>query len=391
MFEGSSVLLDVLAIVIAFAAVMLLLSLLVTSLAQATQAALRLRARNLQSGLASILDPEFKSGARALAASLLNSVEVSVLRRRKDPTSWFSRLRGPFVSWVEPQRLREALTKEVGDKSEPSAKEEKADEEPATSAVDVDATVERFRRLDAPLKKRFALAMRMISVSWALIVALVFQVSTPMLLERLSTDPEYRERLAGRAEEILEYGGEALGRLEVGDASETALERLMERHPELRGEVEEATSEEVFPEAAAEDLAEFLEQSPDRESLVEEYKSLLTEELEERREVAVAEAREATSQLAAIDITPWRYGGRFYWDRGLKLANLLGVLVTAILLTLGAPFWFNTLKQAVALRDLLSPRKNEDDADSEESSNDDTGDDQPPDRGSRSGEQEEEP
>ena len=73
MFEGSSMLFDVVGVVIAFSAVMLLLSVLVTTLAQATQAAVRLRARNLQSGLAALLEQEVKlpkGGSRNLAASL---------------------------------------------------------------------------------------------------------------------------------------------------------------------------------------------------------------------------------------------------------------------------------------------------------------------------------
>ncbi len=178
MLGGSSTLFDVLAIVIAFSAVMLLLSVMVTALSQATQAALRLRARNLQSGLAGVVEQELKttkSASRNLAATLLNSPEIAVLKRRKDPTSLMGRIMGPHVSWCEPEDLRRVL---------------KAQGAPQLHAID--SAVERFGRLEGPngpLIKRFAYWMRVVTVSWAVIVAFAFQVSSPDLLRKLSTDP----------------------------------------------------------------------------------------------------------------------------------------------------------------------------------------------------------
>ena len=40
-----------------------------------------------------------------------------------------------------------------------------------------------------------------------------------------------------------------------------------------------------------------------------------------------------------------------------RRGNLLGVLMTAALLSLGAPFWFQMLHQLSGLRDALSPEK----------------------------------
>ena len=81
-------------------------------------------------------------------------------------------------------------------------------------------------------------------------------------------------------------------------------------------------------------------------------------------------------QLSLINVTPWRYGTVFYLHNGnVQLRNILGVLATAILLSLGAPFWFKTLKRGLALRDVLSPenerestnRKSGDKSDQDES------------------------
>jgi hypothetical protein len=117
MIKGSSMLMDVLAIVIAFSAVMLLLTLVVTSLAHVTQAVLRIRARNLQSSLAAVVKNELqipKRASRDLTAELLNLPDIAVLNRRKDPTSPIARMLGPFVSWIEQVDLRAAIDTELG-------------------------------------------------------------------------------------------------------------------------------------------------------------------------------------------------------------------------------------------------------------------------------------
>ena len=42
------------------------------------------------------------------------------------------------------------------------------------------------------------------------------------------------------------------------------------------------------------------------------------------------------------------------WERGLTSTNLAGILITALLLSLGAPFWYNMLGQLLQLRSVLA-------------------------------------
>ena len=77
-----------LGVAIAFSVVMLLLSLLVTTLCQSTQALLKIRGRNLQSAIRSLFQSEFdlpKWAANQHAAALLNSPQIALLNQRKDP------------------------------------------------------------------------------------------------------------------------------------------------------------------------------------------------------------------------------------------------------------------------------------------------------------------
>ena len=75
----------------------------------------------------------------------------------------------------------------------------------------------------------------------------------------------------------------------------------------------------------------------------------------------VTDVKIPIEQLSRIDITPLRYGAAFYTDRAIALPNIIGVVMTAILLTLGAPFWYSALDTAVRWRDLFAPSKEKSD------------------------------
>jgi len=159
---------DVLGVVIAFSVVMLLLSLMVTSLDQATQHAFRLRGRNLQNGVAAAIKQTSSKDAatsKQLAAELMNNVAITPLGGAADPKSGLAKVRGPEATWVDPKALKKAFSET-----------ENAD------GVKPNKVAEHFKKSALPLKKRFSVTMRIVSMFWALVVACVFQVSTPALI-----------------------------------------------------------------------------------------------------------------------------------------------------------------------------------------------------------------
>lgn len=75
-------------------------------------------------------------------------------------------------------------------------------------------------------------------------------------------------------------------------------------------------------------------------------------------DAASGQARAA--KLDVFGIQFWKQGSAFYVDRSKQDWNwhwdaIIGVLLTAILLTFGAPFWFEQLRTLAALRDLRAP------------------------------------
>lgn len=272
---------DIIGIAIGFSVVMLLLSLLVTSLSQATQAVLRLRGRNLRYGLAAALS---KSGAQPdsanlnEAAELLNNSRDASLRRRANPSSVPSRILGPPVSWLNEDSLRSVLN----DKAKSLKKKSRAKIDDKAINGSVDDVVDRFKDAEIPLRNRFEMIMRGVSLIWAVVVAAVFQLSTPELIKQISTDP------AVRAQYML-----ALPQVTTNTNSQADIEKVEER----------------------------------------------------------------VAALSRINISPMQYGWSFYTDTNKAPANIVGVLVTAVLLALGAPFWYSALETAVRWRDPFAPPK----------------------------------
>lgn len=349
-------LMDIIGVLIAFSVVMLLLSLIVTSLNQATQTTLRLRGRNLRYGVAAALNHETavpNSENLKEATRLLNATDDASLRKKTaDPSTLKGRLLGPRVTWLDPDEMRSVLSDRGGTKL--ASNTHPSD---AGSSSNADKVVERFKKLEKPLRNRFEIMMRAVSLFWAVVIAGVFQISAPELLKQLSSDPTLRAQTIAAAPAVLDTASrQSRTRESYDDIDATAIAKLAANHPDLRSVLHDLDTGVTYPEELSEQLADFIEDSNERGDIVEEFEGYLIAGLEQQRETALSNAREAGDQLSLINITPLQHGWRFYTDKPVRAQNIIGVLVTAILLMLGAPFWYDTLKNAVAWRDLFSMR-----------------------------------
>jgi len=154
---------------------------------------------------------------------------------------------------------------------------------------------EIFTRFERTTSRRFSWLMKLVSFAWALLIAFAFQASTPDLFARLSAASGDSESSVAAARDILAGIGEENGKPAPDDAAALATARA-----------------------------------------------------------SMADAR---SRLDRFDVRFWPNEWAFYYSRndGVRYGKFLGVLMTAVLLTFGAPFWFQMLQNLVGLRDLLSP------------------------------------
>jgi hypothetical protein len=354
---------DVLGIAIAFITIILLLSVLVTSLTQLTQAVFRLRARNLMKGISAvIIKAQTKPGkeptkdnikeAKNKATQILNAPNIALVNRVANPSSTLGWLLGPKTSWVEAEDLPEAI-KWVEKEEKPETNDEDVEDvEQESQQITQD-----FKRIDRPMRKRFQLIMRWWTLVWAFLVAFLFQVSTPALLGELSQDAARRERIVAGVDHIIAHTEESLTRQNYEDAADEALQVLQMRYPQHQELIERASGVGVTREYIVEELKLVLKDVPERVKMVMQYRDLLDRLAAEQLEEAKTEAEYAIQRLGQYDIRVWSQGLSFYEDdSGVRWNAILGVLITAVLLSFGAPFWYEQLRNVVALRDALKPR-----------------------------------
>lgn len=174
-------LMDVLGIVIGFAAVMLFLSLIVTAGTQVIQQLRQLRYKNLMAGLTDVLGDAAIKVARKpedLAREVMQDAGL------KAPTSRIHKiansLAGGNRTWILPDELEEQLEsvlKTVND---------------ADRAELIAKAKTRFVRIEPDLSKRFAGMMRLRTIPLAFAVAILFQCNSFALLKQLSDDTALR-------------------------------------------------------------------------------------------------------------------------------------------------------------------------------------------------------
>ncbi len=272
---------DVLGVLMAFVTVMLIFSIAVTSLVQATQGLFRWRARNLQNALAKIIEDESNDAEPwKTAIRLLNNADGSLLASNFDADSRMARFFGPQLSWMSPEELERELSKS----NDRFDLEQKA------------RIAARFRRAQDTMRKIFLRRMRIGTLFWAIVVAFYYQLSTPQLLNEFSENPAAQQAAIDTGNAVLGEGASDAGK----DEGPVSYFRL----------------------------------APWRDQWAFYYV-----------------ADEESEGLAVIaDVR---------WD------NIVGMLITVLLLCMGAPFWFDMLKTVASLRDTLEKHKTPMNADGE--------------------------
>jgi len=401
--------LDTLETLIAFVTVVLVLSLLVTGLVQLVQYTFRFRGRTLEQGLAGMLASllGWEGEARRIAHKVVH--DPWLVQPSNGPVSrWLIRVLGSLgekrgisglarwlkewiegrTTWIEKGELKEALARATANWSSDGrpakaeagpgdpAKAEAATRAPAETVVeppgertagdpaaagnrrDVIAGVEAaFGRWERLLTKRFQHRMRWISVAGAFLVVFLFQVDGFALLRDLSADAELRARISALTGEVLEQEAGVRQMLDLRDAAEEALERLEARHREVEAALEQASGVGSDRASIIAELEAVLADRPaeQRNAILAEYEDLLNQVIDQRRRRARGLTEDALGLTSRMGLRMWSGDWDFYYPP--VYGRYLGVLVMVLLVSFGAPFWFNALRNLVALRDLLKPKE----------------------------------
>lgn len=176
------------------------------------------------------------------------------------------------------------------------------------------------------VRQRFTLQMRIWTIVFSLLFALVYHLNVVRIYSQLSSDPELRASLS--------------------DASKT----LIEKYPDLTGCSQNSAqasgnhaSGTQQPKGAQATVQDTSTPEQRKDKLDCDVKSLAAAYKDVREQIS-------NSKLALFD-NPKK------WNEFEGWTDFFGMLAMAALLSLGAPFWYNALKSLVNLRSQVAERQ----------------------------------
>jgi hypothetical protein len=235
------------------------------------------------------------------------------------------------------------------------------------------AAYDRFQRWFGSAQDRaeqwFQTHVRVVTIVCSICTAFVLQLDTSEIYRQLRANPVLVQGLGKAASSVIEEGSKIF---DPNNApAHQAYLQWAEKHPEQALSVFPASrTPDEYRQALNAQLTANNVQSEEAQALLEEYDVLCTsaaKKFEESSRERV-ERLKKTADEAGFDLVPVDFLGR--WDQpaerklhgwprlqrqmGHTFGHLFGILATAGLLALGAPFWFNLLKNLMSLRPALA-------------------------------------
>lgn len=332
---------------IAFAAVMLGVSVLVTALTQVVNAIFGMRGRSLVWGLETLLtyiDPEFKKHVREIVDRILKHPLLSHTGHRRASAI----RREEFISLLEDAMSDPSLSDTL--ETAKAQRQLLLESNPAVSKFRFKAPEEYrqslttwFDRVMDRVSERFALRSRWVSVSFAALLAFAFHLDSIALLEKFSSDVELRTSLVQSADVLLDHADDALAL-----SSSAYTESIIRLKANNEAAQQLGVPPELFTAAGARDwIRAQVQDSVQAVPLIQAYNKILDTVLREKIGdwMAIADSIRLDFNQARFQLIPNPYPGLQYQPR-----EILGIILSSILLSLGAPFWYNLLKTLSNLR-----------------------------------------
>jgi hypothetical protein len=232
---------------------------------------------------------------------------------------------------------------------------------------------DRFQRWFGSAQDRaeqwFQTHVRIVTIGCSICAAFILQLDTADIYRQLRASPLLTQGLAKAASNVIEEGSKIL---DPNNApAHQAYLKWAEKHPEQALTVSTPLrTRDEYRQALNTQLSGNNVSPEEAKKLIEDYDLLYknaVEKFEESSREHVERLRKTASE-AGFDFLPVNFLGR--WDQstesnlhgwprlrrqmGHTFGHLFGILATAALLSLGAPFWFNLLKNLTSLRPALA-------------------------------------
>jgi len=374
-------------ILLALSLIYLVFALVVTSLNESLAAMLSSRAKWLRRGIASLLSTNPKALDEAAADKVLDSPFVTFL----GTPGRFKTFRPSYIpAWTLMQGV---LSTVAGYRDDAFARvadiralaEQIPDKSPIRSVLidlcaragdDLDTFREQleawFKAFEDQLTAWYRQKTQYVLVGLSLAVAVGMNVDTLDIIRQFSADPKVLKAIVEQAETAAKAGGieaytdstrrdKAREALEQASAAVRAANTADDKAREALENANAAVKASDTPDKKETALKAAASANEKRAEAAEKKKAAIDNEADKR--TALAEAQQALDQRIADKADALMAGGlKLGWQPGQFKRwlgsldssegwnTLVGLLISAFALSLGAPFWFNTLKSAASIR-----------------------------------------
>lgn len=339
---------ETLDIALSFAAVMLAISLIIMSMTQAIASALALRGANLRRGVKDLIQHATPSLAERIVAGgkRLDDVVEGILRHELISDSAVQRSgRWGLATAIK----REELVPVVNAVLAQSGLQALLDEEKERLERWFDSFMTR-------VSQWFTMNTRWITAALAAALAIAIHLDAGELVKNIQADKELRARLGGMAGSLLDQTPEEVDKLE-GLYRET-LKTFARQQTEARlPPLEDADGAAIRSRADAADwITKHAVDPSSVPELIRLHDEALDAALESGLQRSLDRATTLRSSLTTAGLTlslPRSPGAKGGWQPP-PAEKWPGIVASILLLSLGAPFWFNVLKNLTSLKSAVT-------------------------------------
>ena len=338
--------LQMLDIAIGFATVMLAVSLIVMSITQALTSLLALRGAKLRLGIEELIRHAAPALTSTIEARQLTLATISREIVAHPLISDSAVTRSGWWGWASAIKKEELIPvlKAVLQKY-------KITDWDGKEAVILERWFDSFMNR---VSQWFVMNTRWITVALAIVVAFAIHLDAAELYKKIRDDADTRARLSAMTATLLDQSPEAVERVE--EAYRSTLKAFVTVNA---ASFKVTTVDDAVPLGTRQDVADWIganTASADAiAGLVKSYNDALDTALKQTLDKSIDRAKTLSAGLAAAGIGTFPgAGGKWSLPAWSKVP---GIVVSILFLSLGAPFWFNVLKNMTSLRSVLARKE----------------------------------
>jgi len=333
--------LEMLDVAIGFATVMLAVSLIIMSLTQAISSVLALRGAKLRAGLERLIQqtaPSLAAQARTISEEMLKHPLIS-------DTSTKLAGRWKLASAIKKEELLQVLDAVIREK----------DLTPLTSADERAALEGWFESFMTRVSQWFAMNTRWITVALAIVLAFTMHLDAVMIIKQLKNDTESRGKLVAMADSLLAQDPSAVETVEK-HYTDAMKDLVRGSAAKFNDGATERSVTTIASRPAADAWLTANAKAAEKAALMEAYEKLLGDRLQSALDKSIDRAKTLQGQLssAGIAIFPADHTSADWLE--IRSPHFWGMAASVLFLSLGAPFWFNLLKQMTQLKSVVAAK-----------------------------------